>query len=116
MRTLLMAGVAACGALGCATVQVEPERFERAEASIQGAEEVGAAEVPAARLHLQLAKDQKDKAKSLATAGDDRAVLVLARADADAELALALARESAMATDAAKATADLKALKTRGAP
>ena len=62
--------------LGCTKVQVPTER---SEASIRGAEEVGAEAVPAARLHLQLAKEQTTTAKAMAAQGDQRALLVMAR-------------------------------------
>lgn len=101
---------------GCASVQIPPERLERSQSSIRGAEEVGAQSVPAARLHLQLAKDQTENAKNMAAAGDERAVLVMARAEADAELALGLAREVAVHSDAVKAAADLEAVQARGTP
>lgn len=101
---------------GCAMIQIPPERLERTGASIRAADELGAQGVPAARLHLQLAKEQTELAKRLAADGDERALLVLARADADAELGLAMAREASVHADAVKATEDLKALQSRGAP
>jgi hypothetical protein len=115
MKTLMMA-LAVLGLAGCASVQIPPDRLERSEASIRGAEEVGALGVPAAKLHLQLAKDQTETAKKMAADGDKRAVLVLARAESDAELALGLAREVEVHTDALKAAEDLKAVKARGTP
>lgn len=104
------------GLAGCTAVQLPADRLEKSEASIRGAEEVGASGVPAAKLHLQLAKDQTDTAKKMAAAGDERAVLVLARAESDAELALGLAREASVHADAARATEDLKAVRDRGNP
>ncbi|MBL9039739.1 MAG: DUF4398 domain-containing protein [Archangium sp.] len=101
---------------GCATVQIPSDRLQRSEASIRGAEELGASGVPAARLHLQMAKDQTDAAKKMAAAGDERAVLVLARAEADAELALGLAREVAVHQEAERASEDLKTVQSRGTP
>ena len=110
------ASLAVLGLTGCATVQIPADRLERNEASIRGAEEVGALGVPAARLHLQLAKDQTETAKTMAAKGDPRAVLVLARAESDAELALGLAREQAVHSDALQASEDLKAVRARGTP
>ncbi len=107
-------GALALGA--CATIQLPIDRLEANEASIRGAEEVGAVAVPDARLHLQLAKDQTAQAKLLAADGDERATLMLARAEADAELALGLAREVATHTEALRAAEDLKAVQARGAP
>ena len=116
MMNRLMTSLAVLGLAGCATVPIPAFQLERAEASMRGAEEVGALNVPAARLHLQLAKDETETAKKMAAKGDDRAQLVMARAESDAELALGLAREFAMHNDALRASEDLKALRARGNP
>jgi hypothetical protein len=101
---------------GCASVTIPPEKIEQSQASIRGAEEMGALGVPSARLHLELAKDQTATAKQMALNGDERAELVLARANADAELALGLAREVSVHTEALKADEDLRAVQARGTP
>lgn len=101
---------------GCASLTLPAERLERTNASIRGAEELGAANVPAAKLHLQLARDQTAQAKKLADQGDARAPLVLSRADVDAELALGLAREAAVHAAALKAAEELAAVTARGTP
>ena len=116
MMTKMMTAVAVLALAGCATVPIPAYQLERAEASIRGAEEVGALGVPAARLHLQLAKDETDTAKKMAGRGDDRAVLGMARAESDAELALGLAREAAVHSDAVKASEELKTIRARGNP
>jgi hypothetical protein len=116
MMKALMMSVAVLGLVGCTAVQIPADRLERSEASIRGAEEVGASGVPAARLHLQLAKDQTATAKRMAANGEARALLVLARAESDAELALGLAREVAVHGDALRASEDLKAVRDRGNP
>ena len=113
MKSLM---IAALTLAGCAAMPLPVDRLERSEASIRGAEEVGALGVPAAKLHLQLAKDQTETAKKMAADGDERALLVLARAEADAELSLGLAREVAVHTEAVQATEDLKAVQARGTP
>jgi hypothetical protein len=115
MRELMMS-LAVLGVAGCTSVQIPADQLQRSEASIRGAEEVGASGVPAARLHLQLAKDQTDTAKKMAAAGEDRALLVLARAESDAELAIGLAREASVHEEALKATQELKAVRDRGTP
>ena len=114
MMKELMVSLAIFGLAGCTSVQLPADKLEHSEASIRGAEEVGASGVPAARLHLQLAKDQTDTAKKMAAAGEKRSVLVLARAESDAELALGLAREVAVHVDAVRASEDLKAVRDRG--
>ena len=116
MMRVLMVSFAVVGLAACATVQVPPERLEHSQASIRGAEEMGANGVPAAKMHLQLARDQTELAKTMASNGDARAVLVLARAESAAELALGLAREVSDHSDALKATEDLKAVRARGTP
>jgi hypothetical protein len=116
MMKELMVAFAVVGLFGCTAVQIPADRLEKSEASIRGAEEVGASGVPAARLHLQLAKEQTVTAKQMAANGEERALLVLARAESDAELALVLAREVSVHGDALKATEDLKAVRDRGNP
>ena len=116
MTKKLISALAVLALSGCAAIQIPPERLERAQASERGAEELGASTVPAAKLHLQLAKDQTETAKRMAESGDERAILVMARAESDAELALVLAREVATHRDAMQASEDLKAVQSRGAP
>ena len=112
-RTLLLSALALAG---CATLQLPADRLQSSEASIRSAEEMGASAVPAARLHLQYAKDETAAAKKLAEEGDERALVMLAKADADAELALGLAREVKVHSEAERAAEDLKALRARPSP
>ena len=114
MMKELMMSLAVIGLAGCTAVQIPADRLEHSEASIRGAEEVGASGVPKARLHLQLAKDQTDTAKKMAANGEQRSLVVLARAESDAELALGLAREVSVHADAVRAAEDLKAVRERG--
>lgn len=81
--------------IGCA--HTIPEYATESSASaIRTAEEVGATEVPKAALHLQLAKEEFEKAKVLFAEGKkDEALSLLNRAEADAELAVTLAHEDA---------------------
>ena len=105
--TLLLAWLAGCGSYPPPT-----ERMTTAEAAIRGAEEVGAARVPRAQLHLQLASEQTDKAKRLMQDGyNERAELTLKRAQADAELAIAIAKEHETLERAKTAQAKLEELK-----
>ncbi len=112
----LLTAAAVFALSGCASIQIPAERIERTEASTRAAEELGASTVPAAKLHLQLAKDQTETAKRMAADGDERAILVIARAESDAELALVLAREVAVHREALEAAEDLKAVQARGTP
>jgi hypothetical protein len=99
---------------GCSAFVIPPKQLESNEASIRSAEELGAASVPKARLHLEMAKDQTVDAKRLAAAGDDRATLVLERAQSDAELALSIAREASVHADAVAAADQLQLVRERG--
>ena len=89
----LLLGAALMG--GCASTRPPTERMESSAASIRGAEEAGAEDVPRAALHLQLANEQSAKAKTLIAAGGKdnmrAASNLLMRASADGELAIALA-------------------------
>jgi Domain of unknown function (DUF4398) len=89
---------------GCASAPVPSDRVAASEASIRAAEEVGAQRVPAAALHLQLAREQADAARELIRQHqNERARYMLLRAEADAELALSMARGQAMQADAQRA-------------
>ncbi len=76
------------------------------------AEEAGAAKVPQASLHLQLAKEHLELAKRLSKNGEkERADSMLMRAEADAELAVKIAREDAEKMKAQKAIESVRKLK-----
>ncbi len=118
MFSLRISGIcAAAGALclaACATSAMPQERLIASQSSIRAAEEVGAEKVPAAALHLQLAREQIEQAKKFMQQGaNERADLVLQRASSDAELALALAREAPLRAQAQQAIDKLQALKTK---
>jgi hypothetical protein len=101
--TVLAAAIlaTAAAAAGCA---VAPLHTEKTTAGIRAAEEVGAAKVPQAALHLQLAKEQMQRAEGLAKEGKSvRADSMLARAGVDAELAVALSRATAERREAEQA-------------
>jgi hypothetical protein len=97
---------------GCAAAPVPAERLASAEAGIRAATEVGAEAVPQAALHLKLARDQVELARTLIKSGDnDRAAMLLSRAETDAELALSLARESVARADASALLAQIQTLR-----
>lgn len=89
--------VAAGLAGGCATTRPPTENMESSAASIRGAEQAGAQNVPRAALYLQLANEESDRAKPLIAAGGKDnmrvAASLLMRASADGELASALAED-----------------------
>jgi len=89
---------AAAIAAGCASA---PLKTEASTSGIRAAEEVGAADVPQASLHLQLAKEELGSAQKLAANDEkEKADSMLMRAEVDAELAVALSREDAEKTEA----------------
>ena len=93
-----MAAVAIATAVGCAST---PLHTEASTSGIRAAEESGAAKVPQASLHLQLAKEELDRAKALAAKSDkDEATSMLSRAEVDAELALVLSHEDSEKSEA----------------
>lgn len=105
---LLMAAGLLLAATGCTTA---PLRSEASTSGIRAAEEVGAANVPQASLHLQLAKEELAAAEKLSKDGEkEKAASMLTRAEADAELAVALSRESAEKTEALAAIERVRAL------
>jgi uncharacterized protein YqfA (UPF0365 family) len=80
---------------GCASAAVPTAEHARGIAAIRAAQELGAAGVPAAALHLQMAEQGVEQASHLMQNGDNHgATFALMRAEADAELAQALAREA----------------------
>lgn len=99
VMTIALAFTATAFVAGCA--KNVPLRTESTTSGIRAAEEAGAAAVPQASLHLQLAKDQLEMARELAAKGkQEKAESMLLRAEADAELALLLAREDAQKAEA----------------
>ena len=106
----------ACGA----SFPVPTQHLADAESAHRSALELGAANQPAAELHVKLAEEQMSKAKTLISDGDNKeADSLLIRSKADSELALALAREQSanvatqQATDQSNATSVTNA--TQGA-
>ncbi len=90
----------ACGA----SFPVPTQRMADAEAAHRSALELGAANQPAAQLHVKLAEEQMTKAKTLISEGDNKAAdSLLIRSKADSELALALAREQSSNVEVQKA-------------
>ena len=103
-----VAVVATAITAGCASA---PLRTEASTSGIRVAEEVGAAKIPQASLHLQLAKEGLELAKGLAAKGEKKkAASMLLRAEADAELAVALSREDAEKSEARAAVERVRQL------
>jgi hypothetical protein len=95
---------------GCASAP--PLRTEASTSGIRAAEESGAAKVPQASLHLQLAKEELELAKGLAAKGEkEEASSMLSRAEADAELAVVLSHGDKEKTEAMAAMARVRQLR-----
>jgi hypothetical protein len=100
----MMAGIVVFAVLiaGCGSSTTVNK--EASTSAIRAAEEVGASNIPSASLYLQLAKEELENAKELATKGlKEQAESMLMRAQADAELAVALSRGDADKAEATKA-------------
>ena len=96
----------ACGG----SYPVPTQRMADAQSAHRSAEELGAADLPVAKLHLKLAQDQINQANTMLKSEQNRrADFLLIRAKADAELALALAHAEVSRLEAAEATSDLEA-------
>lgn len=106
MSTLaLVAALSACASRPSPVAQVSS-----AEAGVRAARELGAARVPEAQLHVQMADEELGLAKRLIRDGEhDDAATMLQRAQADAELAVALTREADARARAAQVQANVRA-------
>ena len=92
MRSLAFVGFVF--ATACASFPPPTDTMANAIASVRGAEEVGADDVPQAALALQLAREEITKARALMADGENEPAYYQAlRATSDADLALALVRE-----------------------
>lgn len=104
--------IVALSVAGCASSAPMQRRAENSAAAIRAADEVGAAAVPRASLHLQLAKEESQKARQLDASGEpERGASLMLRSEADANLAVALARVEASKAKAAAAAERLRQLK-----
>lgn len=95
---------------GCASAPLRTE--EASTSGIRAAEEAGAAKVPQASLHLQLAREELELSRNLSAKGEkDKAASMLSRAEADAELAVVLSREDAERIEANAAVTRVRQLR-----
>lgn len=110
LSTFGFVGLLGVSTTSCATSA--PLQTEASTSGIRAAEEVGAADLPRAALHLQLAKEQLAKAQALAKDGEgERADSMLQRAEADAELAVVLCHGDTAKTEAEEAVERVRALR-----
>ena len=104
LHKYVLTGIALATFAGCASAQPPSDKVVAAQSAIRAAEEVGAAKVPDAALHLELARQQTDRAQKLIKEEEfEAASFLLSRAEADAELSLALARSSTATAEAEQA-------------
>ncbi len=111
VTALLIAGVTSLAACG-SSIPPPSDKLASAEAAARSARELGAEKEPKAALHLKLATEQIDQAKTLMKDNDNqRADLVLQRASADAELSVMLAKENNAKNEAFNALEKVRVLK-----
>ena len=111
-RIVTILGIALATA-ACASFPPPNDTLANSLASVRGAEEIGAGNVPKAALHVQLAQEELAKAKALMAEGDNEEAHYMAlRAANDAELAIALTRENSARGEADKAQQGVDAAKT----
>jgi hypothetical protein len=110
IRAVAFLGFSFMIATGCASFPAPTDTMAEAIASVRGAEELGAEQVPVAALQLQLAREQIAKARALMAEGENEPAYYQAlRAAHDAELAIALVRETEARKVAKTAEQDLGA-------
>lgn len=116
MRALAAMGAAAL-LWGCATTgEIPIQQMTDSRATIRAAEEMGAGRVDTAAHHLELAKQQTERATRLLDEGEERrAAFLFERATADAELAIALAREEPVRREAERLIQQVEAIQAEGA-
>ena len=94
MKKTASVALAALGLMaGCAGVAAPTKHLADAQGDLRAAETVGADNVPKAALHLQLAREELDKAKHLMDNNkNEQAEFMLRRAEADSALAIVLSK------------------------
>lgn len=104
-----VAVIAATWVLGCGSSVPPPnDQYAAAQADVGRAQAGGAPGIPDAKLHLQFATEDLQKAKQLMGLDNARAALVSSVASTEAQLALALARQAEARQDASTAEAELQ--------
>ena len=94
-RTFVRLVGAAALTTACASTSPPQQRLDAVRGELAAAEAVEAHRYPNSALHLQLAREQVEKARALMRAGkNERADFMLRRAQADAELAIALTKNA----------------------
>jgi hypothetical protein len=104
-RFVVMITATLLPAFGCAGSYPPPtQQMADVQSANRSATELGAQNNPKAQLHLKLAQEQLNQAKTAMDNNDNKSAdMLLARAKADAELAIALTREDSAKVEASKA-------------
>jgi hypothetical protein len=110
VRGVLVSGSLACGS----SVPPPNDQWAAAQADVGRAQSGGAPENPDAKLHLQLAQEDLQKAKQLIGQDNQRATSLTELARTEAQLALSLAKYGAAQAEDSKAQADLQQAKGGG--
>ena len=103
----VLVALAACGS----SVPPPNTEWEAASSDVGQATSGGAPDVPDARLHLQLAREDLQKSKDLINKDNRRALRLVELGRAEAQLALSLAKSQAAQDQARQAQADLQKVK-----
>lgn len=101
---VLLTGAVACGS----SVPPPNDAWAAAQADVGRAQAGGAPQSPGARLHLQLAQEDLQRAKQLIGSDNERATTLTELARAEAQLALTLAKNGAAEDTARRAATDLQ--------
>jgi hypothetical protein len=102
------------GAFGCAASVPPPnDQWAAAQADVGRAQSGGAPDLPEARLHLQLALEDLQLAKSLMGNDNSRARSLCALARVEAQLAFSLAKKASAEESARRAQAEMQASPTK---
>jgi hypothetical protein len=109
-RTSSVVGVLLVGiGIGCGSSVPPPnDQFAAAQADVGRAQAGGAPDVADAKLHLQLAVEDLQKAKQLMGQDNARATILTAVASTEAQLAFSLARQAEARDQARVAEAELQ--------
>jgi hypothetical protein len=99
--------VAACGG----SIPPPADELAAAQTDIGRAEAGGAPSFPEAKLHLQLATEDLQKAKQMVDQDNKRAASLVALSRAEAQLALSLAKAGAAVAQAQQAAQDVQKAK-----
>lgn len=112
----VLASIAVACAIGCAgSIPAPRDQFAAAQADVGRAQEAGAQNVPEAKLHLELALEDLQKARQMMDQQNDNthAERLTSMASAEAQLALSLTKQATTRAQAQAAQAELEKSRPR---